>query len=185
MKVLVDRLEAANPGWDEWTELIDLVKSFEFELIKNEYMGNFYISGTRLTFAELRSDFTWPDWLPAYVPALYGMKADEWEMAGGYADSFYDETAEKGSVFSPAGNDEDLGFPLIEVPADLYSFQSNAHGATFFINKSLEICYPNSDDEQFETMDSLEEFTRKNIQQALDGDRWFSAYSDLKGTLLD
>jgi hypothetical protein len=93
--------------------------------------------------------------------------------------------ARKGAVFSPAGNDEELGFPLIDVPSDVYYFQSNDSGAQFFVTKNLVMLYPNSDDMCFETLDTLEEFTKKNIQQALAGGRWFKAYAGLKGTLLD
>lgn len=183
--VLLDRLKAADPGWDIWSELVGLVRSIDFEFIKSEYMGNFYSCGRRMSFSDTRPNFVWPDWIPVYVPALYGMKADYWEHAGGYAGAFHNQPAQRGAIFGPAGNDETLGYPLLDVPPDLYRFQLNLHGATFFINKSLNILYPNSDGRCFEELDSLEGFTRKNIQQTLDGKPWFSAYRNLKGTLLD
>ncbi|GAA5505221.1 hypothetical protein [Novipirellula caenicola] len=183
--MLIDRLKAVHPGWEEWDRLMALVTSLDFEFIATDYMGNFYVAGNRLCFSELGDEPTWPDWLPIYVPALYGMKADDWEMSGGYADSFDGEPARKGCVFSPAGNDADLGYPLINVPNDVYAFQTNSDGAVFFISRSLRMLYPNSENERFEELDSLEAFTRKTIQQVLDGHRWFDAYVDLKGSLLD
>ena len=183
--MLNDRLIAANPGWDEWDELLSFVKSLKFKCITSDYMGNFYAAGERLCFSELGQEPTWPDWLPSYVPALYGMKAANWEMAGGYADSFCNQPAKKGAVFSPAGNDAALGYPLIDVPQDVYSFQSNSHGVLFFVSKSLRVLYPNSEDERFDELDTLELFTRKNILQSLKGHPWFDVYSNLKGSLLD
>jgi hypothetical protein len=183
--LLLDRLTAANPGWREWGKLATLVKSLSFEEIADEYLGSFFTSDHPLTFAHPTDRRAWPDWLPKYVPALFGMKADDWEMAGGYADSYYNELAVKGAVFSPAGNDEELGFPLIDVPPEVYNFQSNSSGALFFINRNLEVLYPNSDDRCFEKLDTLEKFTRKNIKQALAGETWFQAYAGFIGTLLD
>lgn len=185
MKLLIDRLRAANPGWREWGKLITLVKSLSFEEVIDEHLGTFYTSDRPLVFSDPANQNPWPAWLPRYVPALFGLKADDWEMAGGYADSFCNELAVKGAVFSPAGNDEDLGYPLIDVPPDVYTFQSNSSGAQFFVNKKLVMLYPNSEGRCFETLDTLEEFTKKNIRQALAGETWFGAYTDLKGTLLD
>jgi hypothetical protein len=185
MKLIVDRLTAANPGWYEWGMLITLVKSLSFDKVSNEYLGTFYVSDQPLVFSDPARRSPWPTWLPNYVPALFGMKADDWEMAGGYADSFCNILAMKGAVFSPAGNDKQLGFPIIDVPPDVYSFQSNSSGAMFFVNKNLVVLYPNSENKCFETLDTLEEFTKKNIRQALSGASWFEAYADLKGTLLD
>jgi hypothetical protein len=71
------------------------------------------------------------------------------------------------------------------VPSDVYCFQSNSSGAQFFVNKNLVMLYPNSEGGCFETLDTLEEFTKKNIRQALAGELWFEAYTNLKGTLLD
>lgn len=183
--MLIDRLTAANPGWDEWDQLLTLVRSLQFGSITSDYMGKFSAAGDRLCFSELGEAPTWQDWLPSYVPALYGMKADNWETAGGYADSFTNRPARKGSVFSPAGNDVDLGYPLIDVPANVYTFQSNTHGALFFVSQSLRILSPNSDAERFDELDSLEMFTRQNIRQALAGRPWFEAYRGLAGSLLD
>lgn len=183
--MLIERLTAANPGWDEWDRLLAFVKSLQFESVASDYMGNFHTAGDRVCFSELSEEPTWPEWLPPYVPALYGMKADHWEMAGGYADSFSNHPAEMGAVFSPAGNDADLGYPLIDVPPDVYTFQSNSHGAQFFVSKSLRVLYPNPDDERFDELDPLDVFTRKNIRQVLDGRPWFEAYRGLKGSSLD
>jgi hypothetical protein len=185
MKPIVDRLSVANPGWSEWGNLIALVKSLTFETIEDEHLGTFYSSDYPLVFSDPAKRSSWPSWLPLYVPGLFGMKADDWEMAGGYADSFSNELAVKGAIFSPAGNDEQLGYPLIDVAQDVYYFQSNNSGALFFINKKLEILYPNSDNQCFEKLDVLEGFSRTNIRQALRGAPWFEAYGDLKGSLLD
>jgi hypothetical protein len=183
--LLVERLTNATPGWTDWRKLIALVKSLDFEQETDEHLGGFFTSTHPLVFSDLVRQPVWPAWLPAYVPALYGMKADDWEMAGGYADSFSNQLAAKGTIFSPAGNDEELGYPLIDVPKDVYNFQSNSSGALFFINKRLDVLYPNSDDECFKKLDTLETFTRKNIRQVLDGKLWFGAYDGLEGRLLD
>jgi len=184
--LLIDRLTAASPGWGEWSKLIRLVKSLTFTKVDNEFLGTFYTSDYPLVFAESGGRRAWPSWLPPYVAALFGMKADDWEMAGGYADSFYNELAVRGAIFSPAGNDEQLGYPLIDVPQDVYNFQSNSSGALFFINKNLEVLYPNSEHKCFEKLDTLEIFSRKNIDQVLRGQPWFYAYAaDVKGMLLD
>lgn len=183
--VLVQRLTSTHPGWDVWDQLISLVESLDFDFISNEYLGEYYTSGARLTFAVPSEQIAFPDWLPAYVPALYGMKADEWEMAGGYAQGFHGKPAAKGHAFSPAGNDQELGFPLIEIPEGVYDFQSNSSGAVFFINTRLQVLYPNAEEKRFEILDGFDEFTRKNIRQALAGQLWFGAYSGLTGTLLD
>ena len=185
MKPLLDRLIAANPGWPEWASLDNLVRTLSFDEVGDEFLGEFYSSNRPLVFAEPGIRARWPTWLPNYVPALFGMKADDWEMAGGYADSFCNEPARQGAVFSPAGNDEAMGYPLIDVPADVYYFQSNNSGAQFFLNRKLEMLYLNSEVKRFETMDTLEEFTKKNIRQALAGGPWFAAYTGLKGAMLD
>lgn len=186
MRLLLDRLMAAHPSWHEWEELVNLVRTLSFDEVGDEFLGRFYSSNRPLVFSEPGARAPWPTWMPKYVPALFGMKADDWEMAGGYADSFRNEPARKGAIFSPAGNDEAMGYPLIAVPADVYCFQSNSSGAQFFLNKKkLEMLYPNSEDRCFELLDTLEEFTKKNIRQALAGRPWFASYTGLKGTLLD
>ena len=185
MKRLIDRLTTTNPGWREWNELISFVKSLSFEEVIDEDLGTFFASDQPLVFSDSADRNHWPAWLPMYVPALFGLKADDWAMAGGYAESFCDEPAVKGAVFSPAGNDEDLGYPLLDVPPDVHTFQSNNSGAQFFIRKDLVILYPNSEDKCFEKLDTLEEFTKKNIRQALAGETWFEAYVGLKGTQFD
>lgn len=183
-KILIQRLTIANPGWEEWDVLIDFIHELDFEYIHSEYLGPHYVSEDRLCFSEASEEQTWPAWLPAYVPALYGMKADEWEMAGGFANLFDNEPAQKGSAFAPDGLDAELGYPILDIPNDLYPFQSNEHGASFFISKSLDILYPSAEIEQFVKLDSLEDFTRKNIRQALMAETWFGAYRNLDPDLL-
>jgi hypothetical protein len=185
MKLVIDRLSAANPRWRDWGELITLVKSLTFEEVIDEHLGTFYTSDHPLVFSDPAARNPWPAWLPTYVPALFGMMVDDFGMAGGYADLFCNELAVKGAIFSQAGNDEDLGFPIIDVPPDLYPFQSNSSGAQFFINKHLMILYPNAKGGGFEILDHLEDFTKRNLRQALEGETWFGAYTDLKGALLD
>jgi hypothetical protein len=182
--ILIQRLIAANPDWEEWDVLIGLINELEFEYVTSKYLGSHYVSEDRLCFSEVSEEQTWPDWLPAYVPALYGMKADEWEMAGGYASLFDNEPAQKGSAFAPDGLDVQLGYPILDIPNDIYPFQSNVHGASFFISKSLDIFYPSAETEQFVKLDSLEDFTRKNIRQALIAETWFGAYRNLDPDLL-
>jgi hypothetical protein len=89
MNLLLERLTAANPGWREWGKLVALVKTFSFEEVVDEYLGKFYTSGRTLMFSDPNSREPWPTWLPKYVPALFGMKVGDWEMAGGYAHEFY------------------------------------------------------------------------------------------------
>lgn len=51
---LIDRLVVANPGWDEWNQLIELVNSLDFEYVTSDYLGNFFSArGWRLSFSEL------------------------------------------------------------------------------------------------------------------------------------
>jgi hypothetical protein len=185
-EMLLTRLSKAHPGWDVFADLIAFVKSRDFEYLKKKYVGNFIASGERICFTEHPRDLRWPDWIPAYVPALYGMKADYCEMAGGYAGSFTDRLVVKGSVFTQAGTDLELSFPSIEVPTDTYYFQSNSSGAEFFLNKRLEVLYPDAENKRFNVLALLEQFTQKNIEQVLAGKLWFSAYSgSIKTVLMD
>jgi len=185
MKQLVDRLTSVNPAWSEWDQLIGLVKSLTFETVRDAHLGTFYVSNQPLVFADPADRSPWPAWLPAYVPALFGMKADEWEMAGGYADSYCNTLSVKGAVFSPAGNDEQLGFPIFEVPQDVFYFQSSSSGALLFVNKKLEILFPGVTHGCLRKLDTLEAFTRKNITQAMVGAPWTEAYHDLEWSLVD
>lgn len=184
-EMLVDRLTLANPGWEEWGKLISLVKSLPFEKVEDEHLGTYYTSDHPLVFAEPSGGHSWPAWLPAFVPALFGLKVDDWGMAGGFADAFFNEPAIAGAVFSPAGNDEELGFPPIDVPQGVYYFQMNGSGAMFFINETLDILYPNALKMGFEKLDTLEQFARNNIERALVGEAWYQAYPDLEGYLID
>jgi len=183
-QIVIERLVAGHPGWEEWDQLIALARTLRFKRVTCNAMGNGYASGRRLCFADAE-DVDFPGWLPSYVPALYGMKADAWDAAGGYADSLSGKPARKGGVFSSAGNDELMGYPLLDVPSGLYLFQSNSSGAVFFIDTALQLWYPNADAERFETLDTLEAFTRTNIQQALNGRRWFEAYRGVNHSLID
>ena len=181
---VIDRLAASDPGWEEWTQLISLVNSLDLVFVETDYMGSFYSAGERLSFAQPEQPDSWPDWIPQYVSALYGMKADHWENAGGYAESFDGSHALPGHVFSPAGNDEELGFPMIDVPSNTFAFQSNSNGAMFFVNSSLDVIYPDLNGECFKLADSLEQFTRRNIQQTINGEQWFRIYENrINGTL--
>src|SRR5262245_1987913 len=183
---LIDRLSAAHPGWKVYDELIRLVQSLQFRSLEIEHFGEFIASGSRLVFSASAAHVQWPAWLPNYVPALYGLKADDCEMEGGYAARFSNEPAKKGAVFSRAGNDQDLGFPLIDVPDGTFDFQGNASGAGFFVNTRQQVVYPNSEAERFEVLDSLDKFTQVNIRQALERERWFTPYAEsIKGTLVD
>lgn len=184
---LLDRLQEAHPGWDVYDRFLTLVESLDFESFELDHRGTFIASGIRLGFSEHDPQrFAWPQWLPRYVPALVGMQADDCEMAGGFADSFSGEQAQRGSVFCYPGEDLELGYPIIDVPADTYPFQNNSHGATFFLSRELDILYPNSKDLRFEVLDSLDNFTKANIEQVLIDKGWFAAYSDtVKGHLMD
>lgn len=91
----------------------------------------------------------------------------------------------KGAIFSPAGNDKALGYPLIDVPPGVYAFQSNSSGGRIFMSEDMVMLYPNPSVKCFERLDTLEEFTKKNIQQALAGEKWSDGFNNLKGMLLD
>ena len=181
-QALVDRLANADPGWPIWAELIALVNSLDFQRVTLEYVGEFIASDTRLSFGV--RDAT-PDFAPAYVAALFGMKCDEPEMAGRFADAFYGGLAQRGSLFGPAGNDAAMGYPEFDPPPETYPFQSNSSGAVVFINRDLEIIVPNAGSESFDVLNSLDSFTQQCIQSALDNQNWFSAYVDRCGDLLD
>lgn len=182
---LLRRLSAADPGWPLWSALVDLVRSLEFEPVALDYVGDYVAAGTRLSFGVPATDHTFLAFAPAYVAALYEMKADDPEMAGGYAGLFNGQLAERGCLFSPAGNDVDMGFPVFDPPPGTFAFQSNASGASFFINRDLQILYPDVAAEFFSVLDSLDTFTQVCIQKVLDGEGWFSAYADRLGNLVD
>ncbi len=182
---LIDNLETADPGWPIWAELIELVESLEFDLEQSPYLGVYLASGSRLVFQVPAGGHRWPEWLPCYVPAVYGMKAADYPAAGGYADSFDGSPTEEGSVFASGGVNADLGFPEVSVPAGVYGFQSNSSGALFHLDTRLRVLYPHVESASLRVLDSLEEFTRKNIRQALENETWFRAYADLDATLMD
>lgn len=182
---LIDRLTNADPGWPEWKQLLSLVRSLDFESIELEYLGTYHSAGSQLTFSEPLHSITWPDWIPSYVPALLGMKSGMAEEAGGFADSFYGEPAQRGTLFSPAGNDEELGYPLIDVPPNVFPFQMNYCGALFFVNTDRAVLYPCVNDECLKELDTLEQFTRRNIDCALSQNNWYSSYAHLDLDLID
>jgi hypothetical protein len=182
---LTKRLKTAHPGWKEWDELLDLVSQLKFERVEDEFLGNHLVSGGRLTFAADFGDVVFPEWMPPYVPALLGMKADDWEMSGGYAQAFDGRTAVKGQLFSPAGNDAQLGFPVFEVPKDVYPFQYTHSGGTVFINKKLQILFPDAEERKMARLDDLPAFTKNSIAQTVAGRPWTAAYGALSGKLLD
>ena len=182
---LTKRLQAAHPGWKQWDELLELVKQLDFERIDDEFLGNHYVSGGRLTFAADQGDVVFPDWMPAYVSALLGMKASEWEMAGGYPQAFDGRTTEKGKIFSPAGNDEAMGFPVFAVPNETYWFQSTPGGGSVFINKKLQILFPDAEDRKMAKLDDLQAFTKKSSAQTVASRPWTAAHGELSGKLLD
>ena len=181
---LIQRLAMAHPGWAEWDLLVSLVGALNWEYVVNEYCGDFFISGNRLTFRS-RPMFSCPDWMPNYVPALIGMKADSWEMAGGYADDFGNHCVKRGAIFSPAGNDTQLGYPLIDAPADGYYFQSNTSGALFYVDTKLDFLFPCVSTKRFAILDSLDDFTKTCIRQTIAGTPWFEAYSRRIPDLMD
>ena len=149
---LLKALYNRHPGWSEWDLLIYHVESLHFKTVQLEYLGTFLTAGKQLCFADA-SEIQWPVWLPGYVKTIYGMKADDPEMAGGYAHCFHGTPAEKGAVF--------------------------------YVNTKLQILAPDADRGCFIVIDTLEEFTRKNIRQVLAGKSWFELYQDLSGTMMD
>ena len=181
---LLNALVEADPGWDEWSELIALVETLDMKLVEEEYLGQYIAEGSRLCFGPI-DEYEWPDWIPSYVPAIRGMKADEPMMAGGYADVFDETCTVRGSVFVPGGVDTQIGFPEFDVPEGIYNFQCNSSGALFHVDKSLNVLAPNSKKKRLEVIDSLEVFTRKNIRQTLIGESWFKLYDNLPSIFLD
>jgi hypothetical protein len=123
--------------------------------------------------------------MPRYVPALYGLQAADAEMEGGYAKHFYGNRARRGAVFSPAANDEDLGYPAFDVPPDIYHFQANQSGALFFINPRNEVLYPDSELRRLVVLEPLEQFTQNAIRAALAGEDWFRTYAARAKGLVD
>lgn len=183
---LLNRLSSANPGWREWQELMNLINSLEIEYVEDEDRGNYYISGRRLSFKELNEDeIEIPEWMPDYVKALYGMKADDYECAGGYAEDFDGVESIPDSIFAVGGSDEMMGLPAIPVPENTFSFQSNFNGALFHINNELQVLCPDRNNECFTKFDSLEAFTKKNIQQVLENKLWYEVYEDILSPLID
>ena len=143
---LVTRLEAADPGWSEWAQLISSVKRDRFRHVQDEYLGSFFVSPRPLCF-KIPED-GWPAWLPPFATALCGLKATDYEMAGGFAEAFNGEPSRPGALFAQAGNDDALGYPLLPVPADTYPFQTTPGGSLVHLNRSLQLLYPDVDREE-------------------------------------
>lgn len=184
-KDLLTRLQSGNPGWPLYVEMIRMVEGCDIEYVEAKYLGNFFVSGDRLSFSDHDAKIVWPNWLPEYVPALYGMKAGYWEIAGGFAKSFRNEAPTKGAIFSAAGNDEEMGYPLLDAPPGIYDFQSNSSGASFFINRDLEVLYPDRYECRFVVLDSLESFTQNSLRQFLALKNWFDLYEKKVDGLID
>lgn len=185
-QTLVDRLLTANPGWRVWESLVDLVRSLDFAETRDEYLGDFLAAESRLSFAALQKDKRIPDFVPPYVSALFGMQADDPETAGGYAGCLhFSELAQRGALFSPAGNDGDMGYPVFDPPPETYLFQTNSSGGVIYINRDLKVVCPSVASQEFISLDALDTFTQKCLQKALDGDDWFTAYADIAGDLID
>jgi hypothetical protein len=183
---LVKRLTAADPGWPVWTALVKYVRSLDFEVVRHEHLGEFIAAEDQLSFGVLSKVRKFPKFTPVYVEALFDMKPADPEMDGGYACCLnFGELAQRGTLFSPAGNDDELGFPLFDPPPHTYLFQTNSSGALLFINRKLEVVVPDPESESFVSLDPLEEFTQVCIQSAIDGDNWFSEYSDHAPGLID
>ena len=176
-KELLDRLNAGHPGWSEYDSLLREVGAVDWEVVEEEYLGNYFVSpDSQLCFSVPSSRVLWPDWLPTYVKALVGLKAEEPAMAGGYADSFRGQPSESGSVFTDGVEDADLGYPQIEAPEGVYPFQTNSSGALFHVNRELNILYPNMDTKSLDVLDSLEKLTKTVIRESLGGGEWYTAY---------
>jgi len=183
-KALLGKLKDNHPGWTEWDALIALVHTLDLEIEHEEYLGEFLACGVRLCFKD-GAEIDWPQWMPSYVQALYGMKADEPMMAGGYASNFRNSPTIRGEVFADGSDDEDMGFPVFDVPAGIYGFQSNSSGALFHIDEALNILAPDSERECMRVIDTLENFTRSCIRQTLADEEWFVLYKNLPGTFMD
>ena len=163
--LLITRLQVADPDWPEWEELIQLVESRAFELVDDEFLGAWLVSDSPLSFS-VSARVPWPEWMPPYVPALYGMKADTYQMAGGYAFAFSGATTERNAVFT-SGDDDDLGFPVFDPPPDVYPFQENESGALFHINKELDMLYPHMKSASLKVLDLRGEYGRETTFQVL------------------
>src|SRR5216110_3082573 len=90
---LLNRLADADPGWPVFRELVQRVESLSFSELRHEFLGRFLVATAPLVFAEPPARTRWPDWMPPYVPALYGLQAAEAEMEGGYAKHFHGNLA--------------------------------------------------------------------------------------------
>ena len=182
---LLNRLDAVDPGWPIYRELVRRVEGVDFSELRHEFLGRFLVATVPLVFAQPPARTRWPDWMPRYVPALYGLHGADAEMEGGYARHFHGNLARRGAVFSPAANDEELGFPTFDLPGDVYHFQANRSGALFFVDPSNQVLYPDAGLRRLVVLDSLTEFTQNVIRAALAGADWFHTYADRAKGLVD
>ena len=113
------------------------------------------------------------------------MQAADAELEGGYAKHFYGNVAKRGAVFSPAANDDDLGYPAFDVPCDVYHFQTNQSGAIFFIDSQSQVLCPDAHLCRLVVLEQLEQFTQNAIRAALAGEDWFRAYTTRTKGLVD
>ncbi len=171
---LLSRLHAADPGWPEWAKLMAFVQGQKFKAVEDEFLGKHLVAGKKISFGVSKTK--WPKWMPQYVPALYGMKTGSFDEAGGFAKAFDGKPAIRGSLFTGTGDDEQLRYPVIKVPPGLYPFQTTSTGALVHVSKDLQVHYPDAEVGILQTLDSLEEFVKKNITSALKKKMWESAY---------
>lgn len=183
MDSLLDRLERTDPGWPVWRDLVALARSLRFEVLENDWLGSFYVAGERLVFKFVPESPLWPAWTPPYVRGLYGLKATNWEWEGGYAGALENQPVQAGYLMDPSGTigDESLGYPLIRLDKPVYAFQANVHGTRFHINQNLDVLYLDSEREKLEVLDSLERFSQRNIEMALENRGWYEAYVGVEG----
>ncbi|MCB1042994.1 MAG: hypothetical protein KDC35_08655 [Acidobacteria bacterium] len=184
--MLINRLRTCDLEWPEYQALMDHVAKTTWQLVKDENLGNYYVSkDERLCFAAPAQPFTWPDWRPTYVRTLFGMKAGHYEMAGGYADRFDGQQSDPLMVFTGGVEDELFGYPPIEISCNLYPFQSNINGALFHVSREGNVMDPDASTGALSVLDSVEQFSRNAIVQALKGNDWFCAYRHLNLVILD
>ena len=172
------RLAQADPGWPEWAQLQNLLVQHQLEKVECRRTG-IHFSSQRLSFSVLPQEKVFPQWLPPYARALYGLKASSWEYAGGYADAVCSGAVSSNAVFSLAVNDSELGYPLIPPPNDAAYFQTTIGGGVVFLDRGLQMLAPNVETQSVLVFDDLESFTKKHIDSVLTGRPWHFAYNDL------
>ena len=185
--LLLERLKAGHSGWPAYDELLQHVAGRDWAL-KVDGSRRFFVSGHDRVFADtdLRGWRPWLDWMPAYVPALYGMNASMPGYAGGYADYFTGEQPTIINLFNwPEDEDmeelDEADLPDVDIPECTYAFLSNESGNVFFLTQRLEVLHANVMKQQLVVIDDLDTFTRKCIHQFIAGHNWFRAYDDQYG----